>query len=313
MSKIARKLVLSIVTVVLTVFALGTTTFAWFTLTNTSVIQPFQAQIVADTGIEIAIGNPTGDPIGMNWVTTLTTSQVNTYIETAYAGAFRFNHVTTADGSNFYTLGASAMVPALATMYLEIPLHFRSNSATQIQWSSVSLSSPVATWINDVTFTHVDGTTYTANQPISIDASNSMRAAILGNVGGLSTIVAYEKPAAGSNIVLGIGGDFRGAQELLDLGDGPQLYYVGANGSYNYYFRKNATLPFGTDAVVTLATITTLANNPVLDMTSGNALTAGADYYGSVILRIWLEGWDANAFNAVLDRIITASFQFTGV
>jgi len=59
MNKIARKLVLSILTVVLTVAALGTTTFAWFTLTNTSVVQPFQAQIVSDTGIEIAIGQPT--------------------------------------------------------------------------------------------------------------------------------------------------------------------------------------------------------------------------------------------------------------
>ena len=57
MTKMTRKLLLSIITVVLTVVALGTTTFAWFTLTNTAQIQEFEAKIIADSGIEIAIGD----------------------------------------------------------------------------------------------------------------------------------------------------------------------------------------------------------------------------------------------------------------
>ena len=57
MTKLTRKLLLSVLTVVLTVVALGTTTFAWFTLTNTAQIQSFDAEIIADSGIEIAIGN----------------------------------------------------------------------------------------------------------------------------------------------------------------------------------------------------------------------------------------------------------------
>ena len=131
MNKIARKLVLSILTVVLTVAALGTTTFAWFTLTNTSVVQPFQAQIVSDTGIEIAVGQPTVSPLDLNWVTTLTTAEITAYIEEAYLGAFKFNMVTTVDGAAFNALGIGALVPTTAG-YLEIPLNFRSNTADRI-------------------------------------------------------------------------------------------------------------------------------------------------------------------------------------
>ncbi|PKK92666.1 MAG: hypothetical protein CVV61_08565, partial [Tenericutes bacterium HGW-Tenericutes-6] len=178
MSRIARKLVLSIVTVVLTVFALGSTTFAWFTLTNTAQVQPFQAQIVADTGIEIAVGNVPAEGItALNWVTTLTTAQMQAFIEQEFTSGFRFNIVTTADGSTFETLGVDQMVEANGG-YLEIPLHFRSSTADRIVWNSVSLTSPVANWVNDVTYTHVDNIVYNANQPISINASNSMRIAI---------------------------------------------------------------------------------------------------------------------------------------
>lgn len=313
MNKIARKLVLSILTVVLTVAALGTTTFAWFTLTNTSVVQPFQAQIVSDTGIEIAIGQPVATPLDLNWVTTLTTAEINTYISTKYSGAFKFNMVTTADGASFNSLGIGAYVPTSAG-YLEIPLNFRSNSASRILWDSVTLSSVADNWLSDVSFTYVDGLVKAPSTAIAIDASNAMRVAILGNVGGLATVVAYEKPAAaGVNIVLGTGGDLRGTGVELDpTGQPGVLTYYGAPGAMNYYYSKNAELPFGIDAATTLATITALSNNPIIDLSAGSVANAGTEYYGQVIVRIWLEGWDANSFNSVLTRIIQAQFQFSG-
>jgi len=307
MSRIARKLVLSIVTVVLTVFALGSTTFAWFTLTNTAQVQPFQAQIVADTGIEIAVGEaPEGILTNLNWVTTLTTAQMQAYIETAHPSGFRFNIVTTEDGISYSTLGVDQMVPATGG-FLEIPLHFRSNTANRILWSGVTITSPNDPWLNDVDFIYVDDAIRTAGTNINIDASDSMRISVTGNLGGLATVLAYEKPAgsaSGRNVVLGTGGNF----------SGPEVGGVdtGTSGAMNYYFRKTNGLPFGYETVSTLATITSLTDNAVLDLTPGSAVDAGQEYYGQIIVRVWLEGWDANAFNAVLNRIITASLRFTG-
>ena len=304
MNKIARKLVLSVLTVVLTVIALGTTTFAWFTLTNTSVVQPFQATIVSDTGIEIALDNPLAvTPDQLNWVTTLTTVALNDYITAAYGGNFKFNHVTTENAVTFNTLGVSSLVPATGG-WLEIPLHFRSNTAEQIQWNAVTLTSTAAPWPTDVTFTYVDNTVYNPAQPISIDASNAMRIAIIGDLElQPGNVVAYEKPGTATNIVLGAGGN---------LADGVGLG-LGNAGAMNYYYRKNNVLPFGADSVVTLLTMTSLNNEPILDMGDGVAATAGAAYYGTIVIRMWLEGWDANSFNSVLNRTINAGFTFIGV
>ncbi len=302
MNTIARKLVLSVLTVVLTVIALGTTTFAWFTLTNTSVVQPFTADITADTGIEMALGVPvSGEEDQLDWLTVLTTADVEQYIFDTY-GAFTFSHVTTENAVDFFTLGVSNLTGTTAG-YLSIPLNFRSNSANRILWSNVSLTSTEAPWQADISFTGATGTAYTSGDSININAADSMRIGIIGTIGGSTNVVGYENPASTTNVVLGGG-------TTLDLSDGVAAG-EGDAGAMNYYFAKTATLPFGASAVDVLSTITSVAANPaVTDLAAST--TSGAAYYGTIIVRIWIEGWDANAYNSILSRAITASFQFTG-
>jgi hypothetical protein len=302
MNSITRKLVLSILTVVLTVVALGTTTFAWFTLTNTAVVQPFQAEITADTGIEVALGIPTvGEEDQLNWVTTLTTDVIEDYIDAAYPSGFKFTHVTTTNAVDFYTLGTSSLT-GTTSGYLTIPLNFKSNSANRILWSNVSLTSGAAPWQADVAFTGARGASYIAGDSLSIDAADAFRIAVIGTVGGLQNVVGYENEDTVSTTNVVLDGD--GAE--MDLSNGG----IGDNGAMNYFYAKNAALPFGANAVTVLNTIQELAENPVLDLSPST--TSGSAYYGQVLIRIWLEGWDANAYNSVLGRMITASFVFTG-
>lgn len=310
MTKITRKLLLSIITVVLTVVALGTTTFAWFTLTNTSAVQPFEAEIVADSGIELALGDhATGvaSPTTLNWVTTLTTDAIADYIDLTYGNNIVFNHVTTVDGVNFMTLGATAMT-GTTSGYLEIPLNFRSDTATAITWSAVSLSSTVASWTADVAFTDATGTARVPNDQVDIDASNSMRIAMLSDIAYGGHVLAYEKPASTTNVVLDTGGDL---SDLVALDDDD----FGNAGAMNYYYSKNSTLPFGADSATTLTTVQAITGQTVITMVDVSASTSPdyeADYFGQVMIRVWLEGWDANAYNSILSRIISTSFEFTG-
>ncbi len=308
MTKLTRKLLLSIITVVLTVVALGTTTFAWFTLTNTSVVQPFEAEIVADSGIEVAIGDHAtvaAAPLDANWVTTLTTQVIEDYLESQYnAERIIFNHVTTADGENFSTLGATSLT-GTTVGYIEIPLSFRSDSATSIQWTSVAMTSPLEAWTVDVAFTDSSGTLRNPNDSIQIDASNAMRIAMISSATYGDFTVAYEKPAASNgNIVLG-------EQTAADFQNGG----VGDDGAMNYYYAKNNMLPFGSDSVTTLATVTDINGQTVITMVdvSGSGTDYQAANFGQVMIRIWLEGWDANAYNSVLSRVISTQFVFTGV
>ncbi len=318
MKKITRKLVLSVLSVVLTVIALGTTTFAWFTITNTATVQPFQAEVIADSGIQIAIG--TGDPLALEWKSTLTTLDIINYMTATYgADAFRFNHVTSPDGRNFYTLGTIGVGDGTTAGYLQLPLHFRSDSTSQINWSYVSLTGTETSFTTRVAFTDSKGVSHAANSALAVNPADAMRVSITGNqnieepVGTFTptnTTVAYENALSTTNTVLGglAAADLRGLTE--DVQGVPT--YVGVNGAQNYFYKSNAILPGGSDAVTTVATLTSITSSLILDMTADQSLIADAEYYGQVTVRVWFEGWDAEGYNALLGKTILASFRFTG-
>ena len=317
MNKLTRKLVLSVLSVVLTVVALGTTTFAWFTITNTATVQPFQAEVIADSGIQIAIGND--DPLSLEWKTTLTTQDIINYMTLTYGvDGFRFNHVTSPDGRNFYTLGVDGIGDGTTSGYLTLPLHFRSDSTSKINWSYVSLAGQDASFTTRVGFTDSKGVYHAANSALLVNPADAMRISITGSqlvdVEGTPTptftTLSYENPLSSTNTVLGglAGADLRGTTE--DVLGVPT--YIGVNGAQNYFYRSNAVLPGGSQSVNTVATLTALNNNLILDMTAGQQATADAEYYGQVTVRIWFEGWDAEGYNALLGRTILASFRFQG-
>ena len=299
MNTIARKLVLSVLTVVLTVIALGTTTFAWFTLTNTSVIQPFDAQVVADTGIEVAIGASNADPLTLEWQTVITTQDIYDYMESVYGvDGFRFNHVSTTDGRNFTDLEGVGTTDG----YLEIPLHFRSDNEQQINWTQVGLSSLASGWQTGVQFVDSQGVTRLANSTFSVNLMDAMKVSVTGIVDrALMTTgtTAFENPASATNTL-------SGGLSSADLSNGG----VGDDGALNYYYEVTNTLPTGTASVSTVATVTSISNTLVLDMASGQSATADAEYYGNIVVRVWFEGWDAEAYNSLLGRIISISLRF---
>ncbi len=296
MNRIARKLVLSIVTVVLTVFALGTTTFAWFTLTNTAVVQPFQAQIVSDTGIQVALGDiasPAG-LTGLQWRTTITTEEIENYIDAKYLGNFEFMNVTSPNGFTMNQLGG---VGAPASNYLEINLHFRSSDATEIFWEEVELTATTKGWTTGTTFVDSKGETRLAGSNFNINAADAFRISIRSNEG---TPIVYENPVSATNTVLG-------EQPGVPFTNGG----VGMNGSTNYYYEVNQVLPEGHESVTTVGTVTAINGQKVLDMTDDDSIMSDFRYYGSITIRIWLEGWDAEAYNSILSEVITARFRFT--
>ncbi|MDY0074868.1 MAG: hypothetical protein RBR75_03140 [Acholeplasmataceae bacterium] len=308
MSNMTRKLVLSLIAVVLTVIALGTSTFAWFTITNIANVQPFQAQVISDEGIEIAIGE--GDPLTLEWKTTLTTQDIYDYIAAKYTEGFRFNHLTSPDGRNFYGLGTGGVGLGTTEGLLELPIHFRSDSTSEINWTQVLLSGTSASFTTRVAFTDSLGIDHTANSSLNVNPADAFRLSITGNIGGAVSTVAYENPTGGTNTYLGelIAADLRGDTELV-LGE-PE--HIGVDGAQNYFYRSNAILPGGADAVSVVETENAITSTKILDMTADSMLVADAEYYGMVTVRVWFEGWDAEAYNSLLGRIITLSLRFEG-
>jgi len=337
MTKVTRKLLLSVLSVVLTVVALGATTFAWFTITNVASVQAFDADFKANQGIEIAIGDmDSGGFNDLNWVTNITAQMVYSYINQTHLAqgqdSFEFDHVTTVDGVSFKKINAAYGFDQLPNRvgqgYIEIPLHFRSESAEAVELSLLSFISSLQSWRVDVPFiVELDS----FGDPVEVNPGDNLNvyghdAIRVGFTAEEYTDVAGERSAASlrttifekgdtvTNMVLGGGTlDLRGTEQDIN----------GAAGAVNYFYAKNSQLPQGADAVVLPLSHTELngTNQTVLNLfryydTEGLQLYSeydpGATYYGKLTLRIWVEGWDANAFNAVLGSTLTVELSFTG-
>ncbi len=331
MRNISRKLLLSSLTVVLTVIALGTTTFAWFTITNTARISSFETQIAAEQGIEIAIGiiNPSleienetkfevSTPSRLNWVTTLTAADIEQFIQDHVETGFRFEHLTSPNGRTFYTFTSDEVGNTVTNGYVELPIHFRSGDVYTINWSAVNLNSgsPLPRWTSDVDqYTSTNGNIVNRNDEIVVDPSNAVR---ISFDPGSGTPFVYEKPYGGTNIVLGTGGNL--TQEV-DPDNDPETensYIPSQIGAHSYYHAKTNLLPVGIDNVVTVETFTEFASygeegRTVLTLNNGATSSAGMEYYGTATIYVWIEGWDANAYNSILDQYVYISFTFKGI
>ena len=301
MTKMTRKLVLAVLTVVVTVVTLGTTTFAWFTLTNTSVIQNFSANVITDAGIEIALADFSTPAEDLVWKTTLTTTDILNYIEARYGGTFAFNHVTSANGTTFNELGiGDPMVGGAATTtgYLSLPIHFRSATATEINWTAVTMTSPEISWRTPIGFTNSKGVLLANNDTFDVNAADAMRISVTGEIAGSPFTTVYENPVSDTNTVLG-------EHTAEDFTVAPFR-----NGAVDYYFRVTDTYPGGVENVTVAPTVTSVASIKVLDMSTGNELIHETEYYGRITIRVWFEGWDREALNALLGRAITLGFRF---
>ena len=155
----------------LVVVALGTSTFAWFTLQNSASVQAFNGQVTSGEGIEISLGQLTTVGEGIKtqsidyvneatWYTALPSTAINAFITSKYNGGFEFNNVTSTNGLTFTE--EDGTTAAAAGAYIEFNLYFRSRTQSlPITWSMADLGGTADTWIvNSPVFKHADGNYY---------------------------------------------------------------------------------------------------------------------------------------------------------
>ncbi|HRS31143.1 MAG TPA: hypothetical protein P5546_07450, partial [Bacilli bacterium] len=90
MRKLTTKLLFAIISAAFALVALGTTTFAWFTLTNEATISQFNAEITAGEGIEISLD-------GTNFYTTIPATVIQAKINSMN---IELKDVTSSNGIN---------------------------------------------------------------------------------------------------------------------------------------------------------------------------------------------------------------------
>lgn len=320
MRKLTQKLVLSVVTMALVVIALGTSTFAWFTLTNTASIGTFDGQIVAGTGIEVSLDD-------YRWFNGLTTTQIEGFLfndgvfpvgptddtTSKYGNSFRWDAITSKNGEAFINLDETT---ASANSYIEFTLYFRSEEAATIQWTGATLGGAGKPWVPDASFLGSTGESVTVGSSYTVYAKNGARVSVKGT----EDVVIYQAPtAAGSTGSSGNQTTFgyvTGGQakywEAKNPGSTFASFVIAALTANAAYTDPTYSVPAtGTGEAFEIAAgaVSTLGSG--IDVLTLTAPTAPDIYYtGSVVIRVWLDGWDADTYNALFNAYLSAALTF---
>jgi len=348
MRKLTTKLLFAIISAAFALVALGTTTFAWFTISNTASVSQFSAQVTAGQGLEISLD-------GTYFYTTIPASVIQAKIDSLNV---TLKDVTSPDGKNMYYFDDDVddddaiTYGGTSNPYIEFDLIVRSPVAsTVVKLSSVSFSSNTgnATWTPDTIFVNAKGKLVV---PYA-DAAELIAAAPALTEAGI--IKGFQLDSEEETLVVA----YRNDEDIFTFEDivfGPQAYYAHdalrlsiaekleeeeeeeevkvvyehpetetntvlgdtpqLNGAVHYYNQKNglisipgeeynglnfsaATLPDSNTSFTELSPIVTLTNK------------IGDYYYGVVTVRVWIEGWDPDTFNAILTQNIYVSLSLT--
>lgn len=280
MRKLRNKLLLSILTVALTFIALGTTTFAWFTLGGTATANAFEAEIKTPDGIEVSLDQQV-------WGNALEL--------VAEDESLVFADITSADGISFVDKANAA---AAEGSYFNVTIYVRStNKDVTISLESLIVDASnfaeEANWKSDATF--ATGTTngtdsFTAGEEYIFNAINAVR---LSFVKGDAAQVLEIK-----------GTDDHGSATNSEDG----LTYKYAEAKESEANITTTVTPKTADATVNASgeitgTVTLLnANNFEAPETEDGY------YYSDFEVNVWLEGWDPDCINAILNGTVKLGF-----
>ncbi|MDY3196126.1 MAG: hypothetical protein RBQ95_04635 [Paracholeplasma sp.] len=308
-----KKLLLSIIAVVVTVAALGTSTFAWFTLSNKAEIGQFNAEVTAGDGIELSLD-------GDNWYSVLTSDLINGWLEVEYGATPVLTDLTSSNGVTFSKMvltddttedsgneyGTVTYVPETEG-FIEFQVFFRAQAATDIYWTDAQLGGEENEWISDAEFTYHSAVV--ATNSVTVSAANAARISVAE--ASAATAFVYELAGSGTNFHLGSGTGVT----------------VPAAGAVSYFNAKNEynQIPAATTINLPVNVFNEFTENGIVGTTEvpdgqrvltliGSEVVNGITYKtGSVDVRVWIEGWDADAFNAILSLPLFASLKFEGV
>lgn len=301
MKKATKKLLISAAVLVVALSLAATSTFAWFTMNNEPEVDGFDVNVTANDGVYIStIANSEDDTVGADgtFKSYVTSDEViDAIMENSdfVSGSDLKNltAATTADGNVFedengYSMGDAEYTSEDTTHYT-FRLYFYSNNAYRLKLntndSAVSSNHsanylPVPAWmeINENDYPHSDlSTPIATGEDIDADAKDAVRLAFDD---GSDTNIWDPNPDTG--------------------------FTDNTEGNLANDYRDHV---YGTTTTVESIVANTVDSSEVLLTLTGADDTG---YNGYLDISLWIEGWDANCFNTILDDEITTALKFAG-
>ena len=320
MNKTIKKLFISVLSFVFAVLLFGTVSYAWFSIATTNVVYDIGLGITADNNFEISLD-------GINYYQRLTKEEIIKVV----GDNLKLSDVTSHDGINFSKgFLFEEEIPLKNVDYLSLTLYFRTITSYEVDVYLVDnvsrdaylnkdidgtfLISKGSNWKSDTTFTYGPNP---LTDVIEIEERHVFYSAEAVRIGFVEkkneNNINDQRTEADLNTI------------IFDLSRDPSRGYGANYGSLDYVNNKlktNYEPPTTTQNVVTELTafdefnpyVPLDKNSFILKMIKTNEydLKGNSFYKGSVELNIWLEGWDADCFDAIHYDPLTIQLKFKG-
>ena len=319
MDKSVHKLFISILSLIFAVLLFGTVSYAWFSISTTGVVHNVTLGISSDNKFKISLD-------GINYYDSISHEDIMKVI----SNGFELGDVTSFDGKTFEKGGPSEFTLAEKNIdYLSLTLYFRTTAYEKNVYLVEDVSSEA--YLDNA----VDGT-YVISKGINWKADNTFingedpKKDII-NVGDRDMFYAAEAVRIGfvEKKINENKNDDRSEADLnskiFDLSRKPERGYGTTYGSLDYYNVKhssNIEPPIDAPEVVTTLSefyqynpyIPLDDNSYILRMIETDKVDPLGDTYyeGKVEMNIWLEGWDADCFDAIFRDLLTIRLKFKG-
>lgn len=315
-----RRLFISILSLINILIVVAAVTYAWFSIALINIVHDISLGVSSEDTFLISLD-------GVNFKKTLTTED----IVRAIGGNLEMNAVTTNDGINFFHGGPIELLAAEKNIdYISLDIYFQATAKEKNVYLVDNVSNDA--YKNK----EVDGT-YVISKGINWKADINF---LNGPDPVEDVIKAGDRQIFYSAEAVRIGfleeriseniNDKRLDSELInkifDLSLYSELRGFGTSyGSIDYYNQKhnsNITPPSFIPSVVTNLTsfqkhnpfVPLDENSLILRLVETNKYNKNGDkiYQGKVKMNIWVEGWDADCFNAILRDALTIKLKFNG-
>lgn len=301
---LTRKLTIAVIALVFAVVSLSTSTYAWFTMSNTAQIDGFTADVKAGEGIEIAITSK-GTQNEINAAKWYTGNVPADVVKTAFEanGFTKFQDLTTTESGKTFkyidkTTGALTDYNETTELgYVSFNVHIKTAVVGNVVLDGITLeSTPKANtspWTVDAGYDIAENNTISIGTEVEYLVEDAARIAIIYN----NNSTVYEKGAAE--------GFTTENQDYSGNTKGTQSVY----GAYSYYNSKNEN---GVQIDIANAQNCNYNTNEIaatgLDVNKFPATEGGII---SFEVKIWIEGWDAECINAIFSQTLTTELHFS--
>lgn len=302
---LTKKLMLSVLTLAFAVVSLGASTFAWFTLSKDAEVESFEMEVKGGAGLEIQAVKIGEDFQANGWQTN---SLDKSFITNLFESGTKLDSVTP---SSAFTGNAATFTGITGTetinknQYVEFKLGLRLSDKNDTNKYPISFNgytletvdaANVAKWYSNKVYKDASGADVALNTEKTYYVSDAARLGFYANTataGEISKIYETNSTVKSAEFTSGFQ----------------------ANGALSYYNAVNQTtveLPaapvYTSEAAWAEVELGTLTGG--VDANANDTIEEAERQVIVIVIRVWIEGWDGEAINAIFQQKLSSSLSF---